>query len=464
MIKLFTPLFVFLNRAVVAGLVFVLVVPITIIAFYSDIERLDNQTFTATQLHWASLPKSGTKQYFSPTFNTEHIFTLPTAFTTSSTKALYDISTAVSGDLDFCSTLQLSAEGYLGSISAGASYFETGPLTSGTSWQVKLIYDALESNFAHGAECDVVITVEGWQKNMTKVSAGYRDTYVVTIPVVAQMVVLNEVLAKPTPGGDEFIELYNHSAYPVDVAGFNITEKTAGGVTNNHIIRSISLGSTDLVAYDSSGNTVIPAHGFLALRYSGNTSYLNDTGDTITLLDTDNITLDNYTFGPAVVNKSDARIPDGTGPWIDPTPTPNEPNTITLVEIAEIPTVDASLTELEDVILIVNELASGTDPIITPVDESLPGEEEIEEVVDEEVAEEAEDIEVDESIPDLEVLLETPDENLVELESVGDEAEVGPEEINEEIKAEEVKEEKLEKEELVVTEEEGVELVEEESQ
>lgn len=424
-------------------LVFVLVVPITIVAFYSDMEKIDNQNFTAAELRFASLPEEPDQQYFSPVLDQEYVFDLPTAFTASSTKALYDITSSIGGDADFCASLRITAEGYLGSISAGAPYFETEPLTSGASWQVKLGYDIVSTNFAHGAKCDVTLTVEGWQENMTKATAGYRDTYSMTVPIVAQMVVLNEVLAKPTPGEDEFIELYNHSDYPVDVAGFNITELTAGGNTTNHIIRSISLGSTDMVAYDGSGNTIVPAHGFLALRYSGNTSYLNDTGDTITLLDTDNINLDTYTFITAVTNKSDARIPDGIGAWVDPVPTPNEPNILTGEEITEI-IPEALVADVlgEEIIVIEVEVASGTEPIITEGGEILPEEGENEagnDVVDET----DETVSVEEVLPALEPVIE---EEVIE-----------PETVEEEI----AEEEESEQEEVVEEEEEVEEVIQE---
>jgi hypothetical protein len=341
----------------------------------------------------------------------------------------------------------------LGSISAGAPYFKTEPLNTGISWQVKLGYNpaSTSTNFAHGDKCDVTLTVEGWQENMTKATAGYRDAYSVTIPVVAQMVVLNEVLAKPTPGEDEFIELFNHSAYPVDVAGFNITEKTAGGATIDHIIRSVSLGSTDMVAYDGSGSTVIPAHGYLALRYSGNTSYLNDGGDTITLLDTDNITLDAYTFGEAVANKSDARIPDGSGPWIDPVPTPNEPNAITAGEIVEV-LPEVPLTEVlgEEIIVVDNEIASGTEPLLTPLIEINEEAGETEGGADEQVVEE--EGEIEESTSAGQSPLETETENSFESEPADEEV---VDEVKEEIKTEEPEAEEP------VKEEEDEEVIEE---
>ncbi len=445
-------LLVFFNRTLVSVLLLAFAIPASIIAFYGDTEKLDKQNFTATELHFASLPQVPDRQYISPVLNQDDTFTLPTNFTASSTKALYDITSVVSGDLDFCASLRVSADGYLGSISAEAPYFATEPLSGGTDWQVKLSYNTLatSTNFAHGAKCDVTLKVEGWQENMTKATAGYRDAYSVTVPVVAQMVVLNEVLAMPDPGEDEFIELYNLSPYPVDVAGFNITEKTSDGDTVNHIIRNVSLGSYDMVAYDGSGTTIVPAHGFLALRYSGGTSYLDSSGDTITLLDTESIMLDTYTFGTAITGKSDARMPDGTGPWIDPIPTPNEPNTLTEGETDEVISVITPLPLLEaEIIIIDTGIASGTFPITPPIEENIP--------------EEDEETEENEEVPVEEAGEEETNQDLVEVEVKPVELEVKPViEIDDKVVTEENFEEEVVKDEIKEEAEEAEEEIEEE--
>lgn len=184
-----------------------------------------------------------------------------------------------------------------------------------------------------------------------------------------QQIVLNEFLPAPHPtanglnfGNDasnmplgEWIELYNMGTTSVDVNGWYMTD-ASGGVGNTHAIINI----TNIAP----ANTVIPPGGWLVVYL--NKPSLNNTDDSIflytstssgsVLVDTVSYTTptpDGCELEPTPTttnasstlsgtpgnggqadcnqnqtppNKSYARIPDGTGAWVDPIPTPGALN------------------------------------------------------------------------------------------------------------------------------------------
>jgi signal peptidase len=178
-------------------------------------------------------------------------------------------------------------------------------------------------------------------------------------------VVLNEFLPNPDDeangldfGNDasnmpegEWVELYNKGADPVDVAGWYITDASGGG-GNTHAVISDTNTNT--------GDTIVLPGGWLVVYMNKPT--LNNTGDDIFLYSDTDIQADFYSYdnpsdfceleptpgnsnndsngsgtpgnGPnadcsdnqVAPNKSYARIPDGTGAWVDPVPTPGAAN------------------------------------------------------------------------------------------------------------------------------------------
>jgi len=167
---------------------------------------------------------------------------------------------------------------------------------------------------------------------------------------------LNEMLPNPDGkfGDDaddaplgEWIELYNNSATQnIDINGWYILDK-AGNKVN------ILLNNT----YDFSimaSSTIIKPHGWLVVFM--NKSFLNNTeNEIVTLYDKSGVEQDTYSYdltadychlkptegetndekgtgigsgctGGVPGNKSYARIPDGTGDWVDPIPTPGTTN------------------------------------------------------------------------------------------------------------------------------------------
>ena len=112
--------------------------------------------------------------------------------------------------------------------------------------------------------------------------------------VTPGQVLINEILPSPS-SGPEWVELYNTTASTINLGYCFIDD--------------IPAGST---AYQIPAGTLIPAHGFWTLDQ---TSYFNNTGDDVRLLDEDASTvLDAYTFGNTGYDLAWYRFPDG-GPW-----------------------------------------------------------------------------------------------------------------------------------------------------
>lgn len=145
---------------------------------------------------------------------------------------------------------------------------------------------------------------------------------------VPSNIVINEFLPNPTstdnalmPNG-EWIELYNNTGADVDMAGWWLYD-----AQDSH-----ELAITD--ANTDTGDTLISNGGFLVVYRNGDNDFsLNNTGgDSIKLYDgpisTGNL-IDSHIYTvDAPEGKSFARIPDGSTNWVDPIPTPGEPNTL----------------------------------------------------------------------------------------------------------------------------------------
>jgi len=133
----------------------------------------------------------------------------------------------------------------------------------------------------------------------------------------------------------EWIELYNTGNSDLDLAGWYFQDADQNTV--------------EIAGSNTLDSTIIPAHGWLVVYM--NEAILDNKGDeTIIFYDDKNDKIDSYSYSggggcdleptPGSVNdesvsgdclevsgnKSYARIPDGTGSWLDPIPTPGKSN------------------------------------------------------------------------------------------------------------------------------------------
>lgn len=105
---------------------------------------------------------------------------------------------------------------------------------------------------------------------------------------------INEILPYPSSGEKEWIEFFNPEDQSQQISGYKLTEETASGNTVIHSLPEFTLTPTSTCYYQFSTNS------------------LNNDQDTVTLLDSNNIVLDSYSYQKTVQNKSFARIPDGS--------------------------------------------------------------------------------------------------------------------------------------------------------
>lgn len=141
---------------------------------------------------------------------------------------------------------------------------------------------------------------------------------------IVNPIVLNEIMYHPVVEGGtmpngEWVELYNNSSSPVDVAGWQIKDALDHTIT---ISTANSNNNGDLL---DAGETVVPGNGWLVV-YKNGVSIFNNAGDTVNLYNGSTL-VDSVTYaGSKAAGLTLARIPDGTGAWVDPVATPGEPN------------------------------------------------------------------------------------------------------------------------------------------
>lgn len=202
--------------------------------------------------------------------------------------------------------------------------------------------------------------------------------------------VLNEIYPHPAGGvassDREWIELYNNSSSSVDVLGWKISEISGSTETFYTLVAS---GATSSQVQPYAGaSTIIPSGGLLVVEFGNLTARLNNGGDTVRLYSSTNIFKDGHAYPSTAVGKSHQRIPNG-GIWVDPEPTPGEPNRVSMQDLinagldeATIQLIVALLVEKGEILLeeeavmtevVVEEVI--TEDIITPepVEENAVG-------------------------------------------------------------------------------------------
>lgn len=111
---------------------------------------------------------------------------------------------------------------------------------------------------------------------------------------LAGCVKINEISTAGTSASDEYVELYNACATPVDVSGARLLYRSSAGVT-------------DVVLQTAAPGSVFPAGGFLVFTGSGYVgpsdgplvSGLSATGGGIAIVDANGVKLDSVGYGDA---------------------------------------------------------------------------------------------------------------------------------------------------------------------
>ena len=121
---------------------------------------------------------------------------------------------------------------------------------------------------------------------------------VIPVKIYASDIVLNEIFANPVNENDEFVELYNKSDNEIDLAGWKISD----------LVKSYTLNDLK-----------ISPKGFLVLEKSLTGITLNNSDETVSILDNVDNVVDTFTYEDTIEGKTWSRVPDGIGDFVNNT-------------------------------------------------------------------------------------------------------------------------------------------------
>ncbi len=134
------------------------------------------------------------------------------------------------------------------------------------------------------------------------------------IPVVVNEVMSNNVASMTDNAGEheDWIELYNNSNAAIDLSGGFLTDD-----------------GTDLFKWQMPAGSIIPAGGYLTfwadedqVQGDGHTNFkLSASGEEVWLVSADSAVIDQVAFGALGVDMGFARVPNGSGPFVEQAPT-----------------------------------------------------------------------------------------------------------------------------------------------
>lgn len=144
---------------------------------------------------------------------------------------------------------------------------------------------------------------------------------------------INEWMANPASGDDDYIELFNPNPQPVDLGGLFLTDSLTLPLDQQHRIAPLSFvgpaiggtaGFATFIADDQSANG--PNHLSFGLRGAGEAIGLSTTGGSV---------IDSLSFGSQANGVSEGRFPDGSTNIVrfPGTPTPGESNLLPLSDV-----------------------------------------------------------------------------------------------------------------------------------
>lgn len=320
-------------------------------AYFNSVRPFEDNSVTAAVLDIA-LSENTASGTITPTQT--FLFDTILAKKAESISPQYSVyATGIAGTL--CTKLSLTGAGGGATTTAPLAGFTSATSSVLGAWSFRL---ATTTNITAGETCTFTLSWFAQSSETSPSAIGFSDTEHMTVSVTAADdalplgVVLNEILPNPEDGaagvlGREFIELYNNGSAATDVLGWKISEMSG----SSEAFYTIGNTASPSTVASPNGSTIIPAHGFLVLVFH-NGNKINNTGDTIRLYNSVTTKIDEYAFtidsgndadtdsnatpgsentgggseSAAQQGKSHARIPDGTGAWVDPIPTPGEMN------------------------------------------------------------------------------------------------------------------------------------------
>jgi hypothetical protein len=175
------------------------------------------------------------------------------------------------------------------------------PLAPGDSMLLSEPFPQLTSGAA-----PMIVVADWWRDENLR---NNRSTIVMKLGSIPQSVIINEILFDPLPGQSEWMELFNRSDQPVDLAYWIFHDMRTGSSVNSFEIPSghslLKPGKFAVVAADSS---ILQLYHYLSqpdsaiqisiLNRSGGFSFNND-GDVILLNDITGQTIDSVAYSSA---------------------------------------------------------------------------------------------------------------------------------------------------------------------
>lgn len=350
-------------------------------AYFNDIENSAENTFSAGTLD-ISLDSSG--NYVSGLMYPTDTAVTSIGLSNSESLAIQYTSTIIplALNIDPCNYVSLNAtdgtQSYSGPLLGFVS--ATTTLDSPANWNYTFTIDSSAPPSVWNKTCYFKWVFTAWSKDVTDPIGGFIDVEEKSGGIrIGKTIVLNEILANPfglddalKPNG-EWVELYNNSNINFDVNGWVVYDSD-----DSHELY-ITTGNTN------TGSTIVSAHGFLVVYRDGDSDFtINNSNETIRLYNgypvSSSILVDSYSW---TIEKPEgfsyARIPDGVGAWVDPIPTPGEPNILyeeikeTSMELNETPLAVPEI--VEEIIKITEEPIEGIIEVATTTEEIVITEE-----------------------------------------------------------------------------------------
>lgn len=148
---------------------------------------------------------------------------------------------------------------------------------------------------------------------------------IITNFTFSQNVVINEFMASnttiPDPAGqfDDWIELYNNTATPINLGGMYLSDDPTSPMKWQFPSNTILGANSFLIVWADEDSNQAGLHANFALSANGEHIRLSASNGTV---------IDSITFGPQIANISMARIPNGTGTFVQTLPTFNSLNVL----------------------------------------------------------------------------------------------------------------------------------------
>ena len=154
-------------------------------------------------------------------------------------------------------------------------------------------------------EMSVIVVAENWSDERLK---NNQSSVIIKIGYEPRSLIINEIMYDPLDGQNEWLELYNRSSQPVDLAHWTFNDRAISSGVNSFIISDSSMtvlsGGFAVVAAESTVCNIFPnlrsPHPDVSLSILNCSSgfSFNNNGDAIVLKDLTGQTIDSATYLP----------------------------------------------------------------------------------------------------------------------------------------------------------------------